>query len=295
MRTTTAETTVAAIGNIFSTWGPYTTIVSDNGPQFTSAVFANFCKKWGVQHITSAPYCPQSNGRAEKFVDTLKRGLRKMEGETGTIDDKLETLLYNYRRTPSSSLDGKSPFELMTGRQMPCRTDSLQKPSPQPQSTTRSSDRMVRDFNRHHGAQSRAFKANDRVYYQLTRGNSWSWQPGSVVKRLGKALYSVDTPHGTRRVHVNQMQSRYDSEQLPESTQFDDDTLPESDHTAHEANEGEEEEESSQYSTASSSDSEDVPIPSGRPMRSNAGPTYLSDNYVLGILQGVFETPLNVS
>lgn len=93
------------------------------------------------------------------------------------------------------------------------------------------------------------------------------------------------------------MQSRYDSEQLPESTQFDDDTLPESDHTAHEANEGEEEEESSQYSTASSSDSEDVPIPSGRPMRANAGrpPTYLSDNYVLGILQDVFETPLNVS
>lgn len=74
--TTTARTT-ELISEAFARHGYCDTIVSDNGPQFTSAEFVTFCKSLGINHIRTAPYHPQSNGQAEKFVDLLKTGLGK--------------------------------------------------------------------------------------------------------------------------------------------------------------------------------------------------------------------------
>lgn len=57
-------------------------LVSDNVPGFTSADFAEFMKKYGIQHIRTAPFHPFSNGLAERAVQTFKAGLRKIKGET---------------------------------------------------------------------------------------------------------------------------------------------------------------------------------------------------------------------
>ena len=40
-------------------------IVSHNGPQFSSEVFAEFTKLYGITHQTSSPRYPQGNGEAE--------------------------------------------------------------------------------------------------------------------------------------------------------------------------------------------------------------------------------------
>lgn len=90
---------------------------------------------------------------------------------------------------------------------------------------------MSRNFNRHHGARPRSFEINDLVYYKHYLGKKWSWQPGSVVGRLGEALYSVQTTDGNRKVHANQMQRRYNAEpsQLYEQASSGDDITPASD------------------------------------------------------------------
>jgi len=74
MKTTMASATVRELRQLFSSDGLPEQLMSDNGPQFTSTEFKAFLKSNGIKHTCSAPYHPSSNGLAERFVQTFKRG-----------------------------------------------------------------------------------------------------------------------------------------------------------------------------------------------------------------------------
>ena len=61
---------------IFSTHGLPENIVCDNGPQFREK-FLKFTKDHDINLVTSSPYLPQSNGKAENAVKTIKRIFKK--------------------------------------------------------------------------------------------------------------------------------------------------------------------------------------------------------------------------
>ena len=73
-------------------------------------------------HITSAPYHPSTNGLAERAVQVLKQGLKKVT--TGNLKTRLARVLLSYRITPQSST-GVSPAELLLGRCPRTRLDLL--------------------------------------------------------------------------------------------------------------------------------------------------------------------------
>ena len=104
MRTTTAEKTVSVLQTIFARFGLPKELVSDNGPQFTSATFTEFMNRNGIHHSRSAPYHPATNGAAERVVQTLKRSLRTGETDSGSLTHKLARFLLNYRNTPTRLL-----------------------------------------------------------------------------------------------------------------------------------------------------------------------------------------------
>jgi transposase InsO family protein len=65
----TSKTVITASKVQFARHGIPDTLISDNGPQFASAEFAQFTNEWQIEHRTSSPHYPQSNGCAENAVN----------------------------------------------------------------------------------------------------------------------------------------------------------------------------------------------------------------------------------
>lgn len=216
-KSTTTSKTVELLLEAFSRHGYCDTLVSDNGPQFASS--ESFCKSTGIEHIRTAPYHPQSNGQAERFVDLLKKGLTKGEG---SLETRLREFLHAYRSTPSYNLGSKSPAEILNNRSMKSRLDLLQ---PQILQTSMSSQ-----FDRHHGAKWKSFAAGDQVYYQLHQSNaSWKWVPAVIQKEVGAVNYEISLDSGrTIKAHANQLKFRHAVADLNdlEITETDDDQRP---------------------------------------------------------------------
>ena len=74
---TTAEEVILHTKSIFARHGIPEVVVSDNGPQYSSEAYANFARKFRFEHITSSPHYPQSNGEAERAVQTVKNLIKK--------------------------------------------------------------------------------------------------------------------------------------------------------------------------------------------------------------------------
>lgn len=94
--------------SIFARHGIPEILVTDNGTQFTGAHMTAFAIEYEFEHVTSSPRYPQSNGEAERAVQTVKGMLKK-------ATDPYRALLA-YRNTPLSN--GFSPAQLLMGRRL---------------------------------------------------------------------------------------------------------------------------------------------------------------------------------
>src|SRR5450432_2712262 len=48
-------------------------LLTDRGPTYRSKLFAASCHKLGLSHLFTKPYRPQTNGKAERFIQTITR------------------------------------------------------------------------------------------------------------------------------------------------------------------------------------------------------------------------------
>ena len=115
LQSTTTTAVSKALKALFARYGVPQVLMTDNGPQFASAEFAGFAAQWGFQHLTSSPHYPQSNGRVENAVKTVKRLFTKCHE---TRQSEFQALL-DWRNTPTEGL-GSSPAQRFLGRR--CRT-----------------------------------------------------------------------------------------------------------------------------------------------------------------------------
>ena len=122
MNSTTAEKTTDVLRQLFARFGLPNHIVTDNGPQFAADKFRQFCCNNGIFHTFVAPYHPSSNGQAERFVQTFKSAMQK--GKGSELEKTLNQFLLRYRTTPHPKT-GKSPSEIMFGRNIKTRLDLL--------------------------------------------------------------------------------------------------------------------------------------------------------------------------
>ncbi|KAK3741169.1 hypothetical protein QZH41_002994 [Actinostola sp. cb2023] len=68
LNTTTSTAVINHLKSIFAEYGIPETLVTDNGPQYHSKEFQTFCSTWGIEHTTSSPLFPQSNGFSERMI-----------------------------------------------------------------------------------------------------------------------------------------------------------------------------------------------------------------------------------
>ena len=73
-----------------------------------------FLKSWGVRHETSSPHYPQSNGKAEATVKSIKKIIASAWTGKSIDLDKLCKSLLQYRNTPSKR-DGRSLAQKLFG------------------------------------------------------------------------------------------------------------------------------------------------------------------------------------
>ena len=100
---TSSNIVIEELRTVFAKFGLPETIVTNNGTGFVSQEFKAFLRKNGIKHIiTSAPYHPASNGLAERAVQVVKRGLKKVTA--GSVNTRLAQLLFTYHVSPQAPL-----------------------------------------------------------------------------------------------------------------------------------------------------------------------------------------------
>lgn len=194
-------TSIEELRTLFARFGIPESIVSDNGTCFTSEEFQQFLKGNGVSHILSAPYHPATNGLAERAVQVVKRGLRKVT--QGSLQNRIATVLFSYRLTAQSTT-GLSPSELLLGRRPRSRLDLLRPNAAE--RVERQQAKQVQQHNAH--AQERTFKAGEQVFVRNYQSGE-RWIPGVIQDITGPVSMRVQLQDGRiRRYHLDQVRTR---------------------------------------------------------------------------------------
>ena len=107
-----------ALIGIFARVGIPNEILSDQGPQFKSALIGELYRLLGIKPKFTTVYHPQANGRVERLHSTLKSCLKKLCIKNPKDWHKyLIPTLFALREIPSDRT-GFSPFEMLYGRQV---------------------------------------------------------------------------------------------------------------------------------------------------------------------------------
>jgi len=95
-----------------------TKLLSDNGAGYVSRAFGDYLRLVGIGHILSAPFHPQTNGKVERYQQSLKREVNQLPYE---LPSELERAIaafvdyYNYRRY-HKALGDVTPADVLYGR-----------------------------------------------------------------------------------------------------------------------------------------------------------------------------------
>ena len=90
-------------------------LLSDNGTELKNPLMDQVLQQLGIDHIFSAPYHPQSNGKLEVFHKYLKPTLKKLcKKDPENWDKYINQVLASYGVTPNLAIT-ETPFFLVYG------------------------------------------------------------------------------------------------------------------------------------------------------------------------------------
>jgi len=93
-----------------------TRLLSDNGAGYVSRTFRDYLRLVGILHILAAPYHPQTNGKLERYHQSIKREVNQVP-LPGQLEQAIADFVdyYNYRRY-HKALGNVTPADVLYGR-----------------------------------------------------------------------------------------------------------------------------------------------------------------------------------
>ncbi|XP_062715028.1 uncharacterized protein K02A2.6-like [Aedes albopictus] len=210
LRRTDANSVLEKLDEIYTYFGLPTEVCSDNGPPFNSSLFVEACKANNINVLKSPPYHPQSNGLAERGVQTIKTVLKKYlldeKFKPIPIQRKLNRILFNYRNTPSTTT-GRTPSSMMFSYvprtllnvSNPIKLDiqNQQKNVVKPSLTPAKSNSPP--------VCPKTYSRGDKVFYRNHMDDSVRWIPAIVLEKISPHTYLINLNGNVRMVHTNQI------------------------------------------------------------------------------------------
>jgi len=95
-----------------------TKLLSDNGAGYVSRAFRDYLHLVGIRHILAAPFHPQTNGKLERYHQTIKREVNQILYEfPGQLEKAITDFVeyYNFRRY-HKALGDVTPADVLYGR-----------------------------------------------------------------------------------------------------------------------------------------------------------------------------------
>ncbi|XP_038075960.1 uncharacterized protein K02A2.6-like [Patiria miniata] len=192
----TAHSVIHELKIIFARSGTPDLLITDNASQFVCEDFRTFQNMWEFRHVTSSPRYPQSNGQAERCIQTVKTLMKK--AKVSGRDPYMALL--EYRNTPLDGTEGYAPAQLLNSRLLKSRlptSSTLLQPQVVPPMKAKLKERQT--VQKHYydakcSKPKRTLHTGEQVRFQNPHSQ---WVLGKVtVKHDNPRSYMVATPTG---------------------------------------------------------------------------------------------------
>ena len=204
LKDTSSATVIRKLKGHFARYGSPCQVITDNGPQFTSALFRQFAAEWDFEHLCSSPGNSKANGKAESAVKTAKRIMTK--SERSRSDPYLALL--DHRNTPSQGLSTSPAQRLMNRRTrtlLPTTATLLEPRVVGEQERMKQRVQKQADYYNKSAKDLPPLEEGDTVRMQPLVQGKKGWEKAIVSRRLDQRSYVVETPSGIyrrNRVHL---------------------------------------------------------------------------------------------
>ena len=127
-------------------FGVPSTMTTDRGSQFSSALFQQLVKTWNVKHVMTTPYHPEANGLVERLHRRLKEALIALGAEEPSQWFwKLPCVLLAIRTTVKPDI-GASPADLVFGEGLAVPGEALPSTAPSDDALQRQREAALADL-----------------------------------------------------------------------------------------------------------------------------------------------------
>jgi len=95
-----------------------TSLLSDNGSGYVSRAFGDYLRLLGIKHILASPFHPQTNGKVERYQQTLKGEISQVSYDMPSeLRQAIESFVeyYNHQRY-HEALENVTPADVYSGR-----------------------------------------------------------------------------------------------------------------------------------------------------------------------------------